>query len=80
MDNTSVADAYRISPVAYDVMFVPPLAIANVPPKVNVPDAVIGPPVKVKPVVPPEPSTEVTVPTPATDCQVGAEPPLEVNT
>ena len=59
---------------------VPPLATASVPPRVNVPDAVIGPPVKLKPVVPPEPSTLVTVPTPATDVQVGAEPPLDVNT
>ena len=80
MDNTLVADAYKISPAAYDVMFVPPLATPSVPPKVSVPDDVIGPPVKVKPVVPPEPSTEVTVPTPATDVQVGAEAPLEVNT
>ena len=59
---------------------VPPLAKANVPPKVNVPLEVIGPPVKVRPVVPPEPSTEVTVPTPATEFQVGADAPLEVNT
>ena len=42
----------------------PPLATARIPPKVRVPEAVIGPPVKVKPVVPPEPSTLVTVPEP----------------
>ena len=43
---------------------VPPLATANVPPKVNVPVVVIGPPVSVSPVVPPEPLTEVTLPLP----------------
>ena len=41
---------------------VPPLATANVPPRVNVPLVVIGLPEKVNPVVPPEPATEVTVP------------------
>ena len=43
---------------------VPPLATASVPPRVNVPDVVIGPPVSVSPVEPPEPETEVTVPLP----------------
>ena len=47
-----------------EVAFVPPFAMARVPPKVRVPDVVIGPPVRVSPVVPPEPSTEVTVPDP----------------
>ena len=41
---------------------VPPLAIANVPPSVSVPLVVIGPPENVSPVVPPEASTDVTVP------------------
>ena len=41
---------------------VPPLATASVPPSVNVPDVVIGPPDNVRPVEPPEPLTLVTVP------------------
>ncbi len=41
---------------------VPPLAIANVPANVIVPDEVIGPPEVVKPVVPPDTATDVTVP------------------
>jgi len=41
---------------------VPPFATFNVPPRVKVPDTVIGPPVSVSPVVPPEPSTLCTVP------------------
>ena len=40
----------------------PPLATAKVPASVMVPDVVIGPPLVVRPVVPPETSTEVTVP------------------
>lgn len=48
--------------VACVVPPVPPLATASVPPSVSVPDVVIAPPVKVKPVEPPEPETEVTVP------------------
>ena len=40
----------------------PPLATANVPPSVSVPLVVIGDPVKVRPVVPPDAATEVTVP------------------
>lgn len=43
---------------------VPPLAIASVPARVTVPDEVIGPPLVVKPVVPPETSTLVTEPAP----------------
>ena len=43
---------------------VPPLAIAKVPAKVIVPDVVIGPPEVVRPVVPPDTATEVTVPDP----------------
>jgi hypothetical protein len=41
---------------------VPPLATANVPVSVIVPDEVIGPPVVDKPVVPPATLTDVTVP------------------
>lgn len=42
----------------------PPLATASVPPSVSVPLVVIGPPVKDRPVLPPEASTDVTVPEP----------------
>ena len=41
---------------------VPPLATASVPANVIVPDVVIGPPLVVRPVVPPLTSTLVTVP------------------
>jgi hypothetical protein len=53
-----------VSAVAASVAPVPPLAKANVPASVSVPDVVIGPPLKVKPVVPPEAATDVTVPAP----------------
>ena len=43
---------------------VPPLATAKVPARVIVPLVVTGPPLVVSPVVPPETSTEVTVPDP----------------
>lgn len=43
---------------------VPPLAMANVPAMVIVPEVVTGPPEKVRPVVPPDTSTDVTVPPP----------------
>ena len=50
-------------PVPVDVLVPePPLATANIPLIVRVPDPVIGPPVTVKPVVPPDSATEVTVP------------------
>ena len=42
----------------------PPFATAKVPANVIVPLVVIGPPVVVSPVVPPETSTDVTVPDP----------------
>ena len=42
---------------------VPPLATARVPARVRVPEVVTGPPEKESPVVPPEASTLVTVPT-----------------
>ena len=40
----------------------PPLVVATVPASVIVPDVVIGPPEVVKPVVPPDTATLVTVP------------------
>ena len=46
---------------------VPPDAIAKVPPRVSVPAPVIGEPVKVRPVVPPDAATDVTEPPPAVD-------------
>jgi hypothetical protein len=52
----------KSSPSTYDVWPVPPLATARVPASVIVPDVVTGPPLVVSPVVPPETSTEVTVP------------------
>ena len=55
---------YAAAPaVGVAVELVPPLAIPSVPPSVSVPEDVTGPPVKVMPVVPPEASTLVTVPT-----------------
>lgn len=52
----------RSWPSVYDVCPVPPLATASVPPSVSVPLVVIGDPVKVRPVAPPDAATEVTVP------------------
>lgn len=43
---------------------VPPLSTSSVPARVMVPDVVTGPPEVVKPVVPPETLTDVTVPEP----------------
>lgn len=57
-----------------DVAPVPPFATARVPPSVIVPDAVIGPPVAVKPVVPPLTSTLVTVPPVAPGAAMVKEP------
>lgn len=54
--------------------FVPPLAIANVPASVRVPDAVIGPPENESPVVPPDALTLVTVPADAGAAQTIAVP------
>ncbi len=53
---------------------VPPDVIATTPLKVKLPEAVIGPPVKVNPVVPPFASTLVTVPAPATADQIKLDP------
>ena len=52
---------------------VPPLATARVPLSVSVPLEVIGEPVNVKPVVPPDAATEVTVPPDAVDDSVPAD-------
>ena len=55
-------------PIKYPVKLAapePPEATFRVPPRVRVPATVIGPPVNDSPVVPPEPSTLVTVPDPA---------------
>jgi len=49
---------------AWVVAPVPPFASARVPASVIVPEPVIGPPEVVRPVVPPETATEVTVPLP----------------
>lgn len=54
---------YETAPaIGVAVELVPPLAVANVPPNVIVPDDVMGPPDVVNPVVPPDTSTLVTVP------------------
>ncbi len=50
------------APVAV-VAPVPPLSRSSVPPSVSVPAVVIGEPVNVRPVVPPDADTDVTVPT-----------------
>ena len=64
--------------MAVAVLLVPPADMPKTPPKVNVPDAVIGPPFKVNPVVPPEPLTLVTVPADALT-QVGVPVPFDCN-
>jgi len=61
------------TPVPNEVMPVPPLAIAKVPPRVSVPVVVIGPPVRVRPVVPPAPETEVTEPVPRPRLEVALQ-------
>ena len=55
-------EKYNIPPWVPVANPVPPLLVANVPPKTNVPEVVIGPPVKVNPVELPLASTLVTVP------------------
>ena len=47
-----------------EVTPVPPLATFNVPANVMVPDPTIGPPLVVRPVVPPDTWTDETVPPP----------------
>ena len=50
------------------------MATISVPEAVMVPDVVIGPPLNDSPVVPPETSTDVTVPEPEVAAQVNADP------
>ena len=71
-DNALNADAAVVAPV-------PPFATAKVPPNVSVPLVVIGPPLSVNPVDPPDPLTLVTVPLPAV-VHVGVPAPFEVST
>ena len=59
---------------------VPPLATARVPAKVIVPVVVIGPPLVVKPVVPPDTATLVTVPVPALTLTVTSSPDADAVT
>ena len=54
-----------MSPTAYEACPVPPLDATRVPDNVIVPLVVTGPPDVVRPVVPPDTSTLVTVPAPA---------------
>jgi len=63
-----------------EVRPVPPLAAASVPASVMVPEDVMGPPLAVRPVVPPLTLTLVTVPVLVTVFQYGAPVPLDVNT
>ena len=64
---TSVGDVERtVEPVPVDVVTpVPPLATASVPASVIVPDVVTGPPLVVRPVVPPLTLMLTTEPAPA---------------
>ena len=63
----NVGDADRTTdPLPVEVVTpVPPAATARMPAIVIVPAEVTGPPEKVKPVVPPDTSTDDTVPAPA---------------
>ena len=63
--------------VGVAVLLVPPLAMASVPASVIVPEDVTGPPLAVRPVVPPLTSTLVTVPVPAAVTHVGALEPFD---
>ena len=63
--NEFAPSANNIYPLVYAANPVPQFTSFNVPAKVIVPLAVIGPPLVVKPVVPPLTSTEVTEPAPA---------------
>jgi len=79
--NVGLADKTTEPVPVDDVTPVPPLATARVPLRVKVPVVVIGPPVKVSPVVPPLASTEVTDPPPPELVHVGVAPgPAEVRT
>ena len=58
-----------MSPAVYVVKPVPPLPVVNVPASVIVPLVVTGPPLVVRPVVPPDTFTLVTLPPPTADVQ-----------
>jgi hypothetical protein len=61
-----------------DCMFdhpVPPFRTLRRPPKVRVPELVIGPPENDRPVEPPEALTDVTVPKPREEVAYGVNPP-----
>ena len=58
-----------MSPAVYVVRPVPPLLVTSVPARVIVPLVVTGPPEVVRPVVPPDTSTLVTLPPPTADVQ-----------
>lgn len=66
------------TPVPNEVIPVPPLATAKVPASVMVPDVVMGEPDTVRPVVPPERATEVTVPVDAAAKDKTPEPFVEI--
>ena len=70
-------DVSTLPLVPGDVSPVPPLAAASVPASVMVPDVVTGPPLVVRPVVPPLTATLVTVPVPPAVTQVGASKPFD---
>ena len=69
-----------VNAAAADVAPVPPLATASVPPSVKVPDDVIGEPLNVRPVVPPDAATLLTVPVPPEDVivKLGYVPVMDV--
>jgi hypothetical protein len=78
----TVGDADNTTePVPVEVVVpVPPLATANVPERVNVPELVIGPPLNESPVVPPLAFTDVTVPVDGV-VHIGVAPaPADVST
>ena len=58
----TVVEPRPVRAVLCDVPPVPPFVTASVPARVNVPVVVTGPPLNVRPVVPPVALTEVTVP------------------
>ena len=64
---TSDGTSRLVRALAAVVAPVPPLSTSSVPPRVIVPDVVIGPPVAVNPVVPPDTLTDVTVPMPGNE-------------
>jgi hypothetical protein len=79
---TSVGEVDRTTaPVPVEVVTpVPPLATARVPVIVIVPEPVIGPPEVVRPVVPPETPTEVTLPPESLVYSKAVAPALTVRT